>query len=71
MTNKEKVRLLKQAIRAFTAGWPDGAWEGQLHEAGCPGVHLRKRERDVEGEFCLCDGDFLAALVKRALRVRA
>jgi hypothetical protein len=63
----EKAALLKRALLLFVEGYPDGRWEGMLHEEGCPGVQDRKAGRDPEWP-CKCDGDYATALVKRALR---
>lgn len=63
---KRKIRLLKQALKIFMElDW--GAWEGRVHEEGCPGVDLRKKERG-EDEECFCDGDWDASVIKKAMR---
>jgi len=70
---RDKVALLKKALRAFTEGHPcegghQRGWQGMLHEEGCVGVSYAPDERDDDDEDCRCDGDYLTALVQRALR---
>lgn len=65
----EKTKLIKRALLLFVDGYAEGRWEKMLHEEGCVGTRLLKSERHPgEGEVCTCDGDYAAALVKRALR---
>lgn len=61
-----KLKLTRQALQAFVESYPCGDWEGLLHEDGCPGVGLRREERDPL-DPCRCDGDYRASLVKQAL----
>jgi hypothetical protein len=62
---RKRVKSLKAAVRIFPAAYPD-SWERMLHEEGCVGTQSPKSER-YEDE-CRCDGDYDAALVKRAIR---
>lgn len=69
MTDAERSVLRLRALRTFIRGYPNGEWEGMLHEEGCVGTQIRKRSRiPDEGQVCHCDGDYEVALVKRALR---
>jgi hypothetical protein len=61
-----QVAEMREALEAFTKGYPDHEWRGLLHEQGCVGVRMLPNERS-EDEKCKCDGDYLTGIVDAAL----
>ncbi len=66
---------MEWCLRSFVDGYPNGEWEGLLHEEGCIGVRERKDERDGCGladccaeHHCQCDGDEAADRIETVLK---